>query len=370
MQMNEEDSALASKTNGATTVSYHSSSNDSLNNSSEHHVPSSYQQQQQTQDHQEYECLSIRSESLPLDAQQQEPQTTKICGRLLLALVAFIYGTLNVTLRLVYALPGPPSASALSCTRGWLAVLCFLPMLKLQQHTTTSSSIQTLPARPLFIMALELAIWNFGAQGLVNIGLESVPSARAAFFTQTSVVMTPVVSRIAGHAVHVTAWIGCVIALVGLFILSDNNGFGHFGVGDVLCLLGALCWSMYIFRLSTCQAYDEISLQAVKNVLLASLYTVWFVIASIQSDVSLWLGYRNPTAWLLLFYSALGPGSVADVLQQKGQAVISAAEGNVILSMEPVFTALLGLVLLGEALSWQEIVGGGLIITAAIVATQ
>jgi drug/metabolite transporter (DMT)-like permease len=63
-------------------------------------------------------------------------------------------------------------------------------------------------------------------------------------------------------------------------------------------------------------------------------------------------------------------GSIADVLQQKGQAVISAAEGNVILSMEPVFTALLGLALLGEALSWQEMVGGGLILVASIVATQ
>jgi len=161
-----------------------------------------------------------------------------------------------------------------------------------------------------------------------------------------------------------------VIALAGLFVLSDNNGFGHFGVGDILCLCGAFCWSMYIFRLSECQAFDEIQLQAVKTVSLAVFYSIWFGIAAIQSDVPLWLGYANLVAWALLFYSALGPGTVADVIQQKGQAVISAAEGNVILSMEPVFTSLLGLALLGEALAWTEIVGGGLIIIAAICATQ
>jgi len=327
-------------------------------------LDSSYQQQQQN-----YECLSIRSESLPLMQVQEEAKTSKLCGRLLLVLVAFLYGTLNVTLRLVYALPDPPSASALSCTRGWLAALCFVPILQVHKHHE-QVVIHTTPPRPLWKVGVELAVWNFGAQGLLALGLLSVESARASFFTQTSVVMTPVVSRIAGHPVHANAWIACVIALAGLFVLSDNNGFGHFGVGDILCLAGALSWSLYIFRLSSCQAYDEIQLQAVKTFALAILYSIWFGAAAIQSNVPLWLGYASVTAWALLLYSAAFPGSIADIIQQKGQSVVSAAEGNVILSMEPVFTALLGLALLGEALSWQELVGGGLIITAAIVATQ
>jgi drug/metabolite transporter (DMT)-like permease len=319
-----------------------------------------------------YECLSIRSEALPLPPTEAEHKASKIGGRLLLVLVAFLYGTLNVTLRLVYELPNPPSASALSCTRGWLAALCFVPILHVhKQHEAQNHHAAIItPARPLWKMGLELAGWNFGAQGLLALGLLSVESARASFLTQTSVVMTPVVSRLAGHPVHFTVWFACTLALAGLFVLSDNNGFGHFGVGDMLCLAGACCWSIYIFRLSSCQAYDEIQLQAVKTFSLAILYSVWFGIALIQSDVPLWLGYTSVVAWALLFYSALGPGTIADVIQQKGQSVISASEGNVILSMEPVFTALLGLAILGESLSWQEIVGGGLIILAAIVATQ
>jgi drug/metabolite transporter (DMT)-like permease len=320
---------------------------------------------------QDYECLSIRSESLPVQL-AEEPKTSKLCGRILLILVAFLYGTLNVTLRLVYALPNPPSASALSCTRGWLAALCFLPVLQFQKHHTVIQSTDSEPQRrPLLIVGLELAGWNFGAQGLLALGLLSVESARASFFTQTSVVMTPVISKLAGHSVKWNAWIACLIALLGLFVLSDTSqGIGHFGVGDVFCLAGALSWSMYIFRLSLCQGYDEIQLQAVKTFLLAVLYSLWFGAAAMQSNVPLWLGYTSIVAWLLLFYSALGPGTIADVIQQKGQTVVSAAEGNVILSMEPVFTALLGLALLGESLSWQEMVGGGLIIIAAVFATQ
>jgi len=171
------------------------------------------------------------------------------------------------------------------------------------------------------------------------------------------------------------------VALAGLVLLSGSSSDGRagskrvlfsFGIGDLLCLGGGLCTSLYIYRLSHCGTYyDEIHLQAVKTVLLAVLYTGWFGVASVQSETGLWLGYASgATAWLLLFYSALGPGTLADVIQQKGQAAVTASEANVILSMEPLFTALLGRVLLGEATSVQEKLGGGLIIIAALVASN
>jgi drug/metabolite transporter (DMT)-like permease len=111
-------------------------------------------------------------------------------------------------------------------------------------------------------------------------------------------------------------------------------------------------------------------MQALKTVLLACLYSTWFGISSLHSgDVSLWTGYTNVAAWLLLFYSALGPGTIADIVQQKGQSFVSAAEANVIIAMEPVFTSILGFIILGEAMTLQEFLGGGLLIVAAILAT-
>ena len=83
-----------------------------------------------------------------------------------------------------------------------------------------------------------------------------------------------------------------------------------------------------------------------------------------------WLGWQNLTAWALLLYSALGPGTVADVLQQQGQKEVSASEANVILSLEPVFAALCAQVLMGETTSLVETIGGGLILLAALIATR
>jgi drug/metabolite transporter (DMT)-like permease len=329
----------------------------------------------------------------------------KLAGRLLLFGVSFLYGTLNVVFRWVYELPDPPSASALSTVRGWMAAACFLPFLLTQQQIqnrgarsdgrsspSTSSSHSSIDGHrsprgdriarppPFWRIATELAAWNFGAQGLVNVGLLWTESARASFLTQTSVVMTPVVSAVAGYPVRRTVWLACACAMGGLVLLSSHSesdsdgehkvGVG-FGFGDILCLLGALCWSMYIFRLSAVgDMFDEVQMQAAKTFNLALLYTSWFLIASLRSESSLWPGWRNIEAWVLLFYSAFGPGTVADLMQQRGQAVIPASESNVILSMEPVFTSLLGRVILGEATSMTEKLGGGLIILAAIVATR
>ena len=294
-------------------------------------------------------------------------------GRFLLLVVAFLYGSLNVSLRLVYERPGPPSASALSSSRGWLAAACFIPLL--MRHTPASVYADVTTAQVSFWrVATELAIFNFGAQGLLTLGLLTTPSARASFFTQTSVVMTPVLSAMAGYQLHFRVWIGCVIALVGLALLSENGKDTFtlgFGVGDIFCLSGAFFWSLYLFRLSSIgRSFDEIRMQAAKTFLMALLYSMWYFGAQIQNNASLWPGWQDATSWALIFYSALGPGTLADIIQQKGQAIVWAAEANVILSLEPVFTATLGLLLLGESTTWQEKIGGGLIVVASIISTS
>jgi drug/metabolite transporter (DMT)-like permease len=219
-----------------------------------------------------------------------------------------------------------------------------------------------------------LALFNFGTQGLQNLGLITTESARVSFLVQLSVVITPVLAAFMGNKTHPKVWVACFVALLGLYILSNTGAQGLFSVrlttGDLCCLGSAFCWSYYIYRMSAWGDYfDETLTQFYKNIMLASMYAVWMCISMALSDVSLWEGWRDPVSWLLLFYSALGPCTIADIIQQKAQASVPAAESNVILSLEPVFTAILGVILLGEILSWQELVGGSLIIVASILAS-
>jgi drug/metabolite transporter (DMT)-like permease len=72
--------------------------------------------------------------------------------------------------------------------------------------------------------AFELALFNCGTQGLINLGLVTVESARAAFLTQLSVAITPVISAWFGHKVVPKTWLACVLALVGIYVLSNTGG--------------------------------------------------------------------------------------------------------------------------------------------------
>ena len=308
-------------------------------------------------------------------------------SRGLLLLVAILYGTLTVALRGVYQFEGAPNASTLSAVRGWLASLGFVPLLLLQnkqEETNIAASSDDSDSKPnIFWPALELAVYNLGSQGLLNIGLLSVESARASFLTQLSVVLTPIVSYILGkQLVSKQTWLGCAVAVVGVFLLSGVGGAtaSAIAAGDLFVVGGALSWSLYLFRLSKLSTLglDEFRLQAWKTFLLAILYSVWMIGSFVTSGSSslgflptCFPGWQNVTAWLLLTYSAIGPGTAADILQQRAQQHVSASESNIWLSLEPVFAALFGFLLLGEGFtSITEWMGGGLILAAAFIATQ
>mmetsp|Transcript_13830 Transcript_13830/g.32305 ORF Transcript_13830/g.32305 Transcript_13830/m.32305 type:complete len:366 (+) Transcript_13830:986-2083(+) len=332
--------------------------------------------------------------------------STKQKGRLLLLLVAFLYGSLSVSLRAVYARPGPPVPSILSATRGWMSVLCLLPVVVLPSSVGTSSSssegASLIYSRASFYwFAFELALFNVGTQGLLNVGLVTTGSARSAFFSQLSVVITPVltfcIGALRGENVLVKrkVWTSCFVALLGLYILASdgsgkndggddesasrapgNNVFGLLSFGDWCCLGSAFCWSYYIYRLSDWGSrYDETQTMLVKNIFMAILYSLWAISSyfrsadcgTADSAFCLWEGWRDPISLLVLFYTAASSGALCDVLQQTAQSSVPAAESNVLLSLEPVFAALLAMVLLAELPSVQEWIGGACIVGASVL---
>ena len=79
-------------------------------------------------------------------------------------------------------------------------------------------------------------------------------------------------------------------------------------------------------------------------------------------------GAWTPRALLVVAYCALVPGALADVLQQRAQAAIHAAEASIVLSSEPIWAALLAAPVLGEGLTARVGGGGALIFAGAALA--
>ena len=142
------------------------------------------EQQEANEEETDVENASSEEENVP-------PSILK--ASLLLLLVSFSFATLNVCLRSLYTMDNAATPSQVNFVRGWFTVLFFLPMLVVSTKRRQQSPAAAPSPRPLWVAATELALWNVGGQVLVNIGLLTTPSARAAFLGQTVVVWVPLI---------------------------------------------------------------------------------------------------------------------------------------------------------------------------------
>ena len=340
----------------------------------------------------------------PADGDASANKPSVWYGRALLVFVAAAYGSLSVAFKYVYGMPGPPSAGVIGAVRGVFAALCFVPMI-VEEAGKNRRSIAAGPARDessidrsadrstskpaddatFWRAAGELALWNLVAQGACNVALLFTDATRVSFLTQASIAFTPILVAITGGRVGAATWAGCALAVAGVVALGLDGGSseammagaasGGLNVGDVIALVGAASYSLYIFRIG---AFAREGLpgnltQAWKTVILSALYLGWAAFDFVrywQSPASVaapWAGWTNPLAWLVLIFTAVVPGYLADVCQAKGQESVAASESQVLLAGEPLFAAVMGAALLGESLGAFGYVGGAGLVAGAIL---
>ena len=277
-------------------------------------------------------------------------RTFQNAGRFLLGLVALSYGGLCVSLKMVFVRAGPPSVGTLGMIRGFMVLLCFVPQLLDSFKKNKSGEVKL--NNEFWSAALELATWNFLAQGCCNVALLFTEATRVSFLTQASIAFTPFIETFFGETVKKLVWAGCLVALVGVVTLGMDPGGGQsvelvgsvipkglnaVNIGDLIALGGALTYSLYVFRIGafTKLGLDGSQLQAWKSFFLAFMYSAWgftdFALHRVgMTTTTPFAGWKDPIIWLLIAFSAIVGGYLADVVQAKGQESVSASETQVI----------------------------------------
>merc|ERR1719159_2383861 len=112
---------------------------------------------------------------------------------------------------------------------------------------------------------------------------------------QLSVAITPAIALAAGDAVSAPLIGASGLAFLGVLLLGADGAADSsflsaiqtgFGTGDILCLLGAVCWSMQLFRLGRLARLQlpAIQLQAAKTALVAP-YGAWVLADVLAGNV-------------------------------------------------------------------------------------
>jgi drug/metabolite transporter (DMT)-like permease len=210
----------------------------------------------------------------------------------------------------------------------------------------------------------------FLGQGLQQAGIVYTTASKAGFLTALYIVLVPIISIFLRRRTHWNAWAGVALAAVGLYFLSITAEFTMLP-GDLVLLIGAGLWATHI--LVTDHYVQSLDQQGIYR-----LVTVQFAVCSALSFcaspfIDMKLVPIPLTADIFaqvlpaLLYSGCISAGVGFTLQAIGQRRINPSAAGIILSLEAVFGAIGGALLLGERLTPRESLGCALMFAAVIL---
>lgn len=201
----------------------------------------------------------------------------------------------------------------------------------------------------------------FAGASLQQVGLLYTTAANAGFITGLYIVLVPILGLALKHATGANTWVGCGIAVVGLYFLSIKDGF-HLGYGDTLQLIGALFWAMHIL------AVDHFA-KRISPVLLAMMQFLVCGVLSllVSAAIEVTTVDKVIAAWGSLAYAGLISVGIAYTLQVLAQKHAHPAHAAIILSLETVFAAIGGILFLGESLGLRALFGCGLMLLGMLI---
>jgi drug/metabolite transporter (DMT)-like permease len=205
------------------------------------------------------------------------------------------------------------------------------------------------------VLGLALA----GGYVLQTYGLRYTSAAISGFLTGLQVVFTPLLAWLLfRHRPAARALVATMLAIGGLAVMSLHGM--TLGLGELLTVAAALLFAGQIVGLGFwSSAQDAYGLATVQLLTVAAC--CWLA--------TLPQGPRAPARisdWVAIVVTAVVATAIAFVVQSWAQSQLSTAGAAVVLTMEPVFAALVAWGV-GEKLGWSVLVGGGLVVVAMLV---
>lgn len=202
----------------------------------------------------------------------------------------------------------------------------------------------------------------FAASALQQAGLRTTTAGNAGFLTSLYVVIVPLVIFIGWRDTpRLHSMIAIVLAALGAYLLSTGADY-RFQPGDALELGGAMLWAVHVVILGKfASRYDPIAFSSGQLLLASSLS--WMA-SGLGEHTPLPV---DPLLITSILYTAVMSLALGYTLQIWGQRHTPPTDAAIILSLEAVFAALAGAVLLQERLNATQLLGCTIIVVAVLV---
>lgn len=207
----------------------------------------------------------------------------------------------------------------------------------------------------------------FAAMNCQQSGITLYPegvaaSGRSGFLTAIYVIMVALCSKWMGKKVHPIVGVAVVLCIIGMYFLCMSEGFEGIYLGDLLELVCAACFAGHIMVVDRFSYCDSMKLSCIQFITSGTLSLI--VMLSIERPAL----SQIVAALVPIFYAGIFSSGVAYTLQMVGQKYAAPAVASVVMSLESVFAAVGGFLILHEYLSGREVLGCVLVFGAVMLA--
>ncbi len=283
---------------------------------------------------------------------------------LMLLVAAAIWGFAFVAQRKGMEYVGPMLYNACRFALGALSLVPLL-LINMKQRNEQSALSPAIRERAgikgILFGGICCGIVLFVASGFQQWGMVYTTAGKAGFITGLYVVLVPIINYFWGRKIGKGTWIGAVLAVAGLYFLSIKENLS-INLGDMLVLASALFWAIHITLVG-------IFSSRVGPIKLAFLQ---FAIASALSLLSalvlekITLSGIQGAMWPILYGGFMSAG-IAFTIQVVVQEKANPAHAAIIMSLETLFAALGGWMLLEEHLGIRDIFGCILMLSGMLI---
>lgn len=237
-----------------------------------------------------------------------------------------------------------------------LGSVSLLPFVFLNRHAP-----RTVSRRTMWWGGFACGAFLFIAGSLQQIGIVYTTAGKAGFITGLYVLLVPMLGLLLRQRTGAWTWLGAIAGVVGLYLLSVTDAH-TIEYGDLLVLVGAFFWAIHVHLIARFAA----PIGALRLALIQ--FVVCALLSFLAALVSETIRAQNVLdAALPILYTGILSVGVAYTFQALGQRETPPAQAAIILSLETVFAALGGWLILSETLPRRGIIGCALMFAGMIV---
>lgn len=218
------------------------------------------------------------------------------------------------------------------------------------------------PAHKSFYLGSSAAgLILFLAASFQQHGLIYTTAGKAGFITGLYVIIVPIIGIRLGHKTGPGTWLGALLAVVGLYLLSIRGVF-VIDTGDLYVFVSAFFWAVHVLiiaRLS--KRFHPIRIALVQFfVCSAAAWLTALIIETIVIDKIL-------AALIPLLYTGIMSTGIAFTLQVVAQRHTHPTHASIVMSTEAVFAVLGGYLFLAETMPLRNLAGCAIMLAAMII---